>query len=162
YDTFSSAIYARSMGLVMGPTILQKDGTDHVVHRSLVASAFRRKALESWTESLIYPTVNELIDRFAGRGHAELVRELTIRFPIRIIARMLGIPATDGDRFARLSIELISIPVDIARGFAASEALREYFAALLTERRARPADDLISSLATAEIDGHRLDDESIF
>jgi cytochrome P450 len=161
-EIFSSRIYHRTMGLVMGPTILGMDGTEHVLHRGLVASAFRRKALESWTASLIEPTVHELIDRFASRGSAELVREFTIQFPIRIIARMLGIPSDDFARFARLSIELISIAFDIPRGFAASQSLKQYFAGILEERRIRPADDLISSLVGAEVDGERLDDESIY
>ncbi|MCA1834532.1 MAG: cytochrome P450 [Actinomycetota bacterium] len=161
-ELFSSDIYNRTIGLVMGPTILGMDGTEHVLNRGLVASAFRRKALESWTTSLIEPTVHELIDRFAPRGESELVREFTIQFPIRIIARMLGIPSDDFGRFARLSIELISIARDIPRGLAASQSLHEYFAGILEERREQPADDLISSLVQADIDGERLDDELIF
>ena len=161
-ETFPSYRYEQSIGLVFGPNILQMDGTDHVVHRGLVASTFRRKAIEGWTESLIQPTVDQLIDTFTSRGSAELVREFTIRFPIRVIASILGIPLEDGDRFARLSLELISIAFDIPRGFAASQALREYFAELLAERRKEPRDDLISALAAAQIDGTQLPDEEIF
>ena len=39
--------------------------------------------------------------------------------------------------------------------------LREYFLGFITERREHPADDLISDLAVAELDGHRLTDEEI-
>ena len=45
---------------------------------------------------------------------------------------------------------------------AASEALRDYFADVLAERRRQPADDLISELAVAEVDGRTLDDEEIY
>jgi len=161
-ETFSSEVYKNSMGLVMGPTILGMDGREHHTQRGLVASAFRRKALEDWTTSLIEPTVHELIDRFAGRGQADLVREFTFQFPVRIIAKMLGIPSDDYGRFARLSIELISIAVNPEKGLAASAALRDYFSEIVEERRKDPQGDLISTLATVEIDGERLPDEHIY
>lgn len=160
-ETFASRVYARSMGLVMGPSILQMDGREHVAHRALVAHQFRRTVLANWETALVRPTVHGLIDAFAGRGRAELVRELTIRFPIRIIASMLGIPSHDYGRFARLSIELISIAVNIERGLAASRSLGEYLLDIVAERRRAPQEDLISALATAEIDGRPLPDDEI-
>jgi cytochrome P450 len=45
---------------------------------------------------------------------------------------------------------------------AASVALREYFAEVMTERRAEPGDDLISDLVRAEVDGVHLTDEEIY
>src|SRR4029453_11485873 len=108
------------------------------------------------------PTVQELIDGFAGKGQADLVREFTFRFPVRIIAKMLGIPSNDYGRFQRLSIELISITVNIERGFNASMALRDYFSGIVADRRADPKDDVISKLVMAEGDGQRLDDEHVY
>lgn len=160
-ETFSSTIYARSVEMVMGPTILGLDAPEHVRKRALVAGAFRRKALESWAHSLIEPTVVSLIDRFAGRGEADLVRELTFRYPITIIARILGVPPGDHSAFARWSIELISMAVDFERGMAASRALGDYFRELIELRRKEPLEDLISSLVVAEVDGHLLSDEEI-
>jgi cytochrome P450 len=161
-ETFSSELYMNSMGIVMGPTVLGMDGREHHSHRGLVASAFRRRAIEEWTTSLIDPTVQELIDRFSGRGNADLVREFTFQFPIRIIAKMLGIPSEDYGRFSRLSIELISIAVAPEKGMAASAALRDYFSEIVEQRRNDPKDDLISTLATTEIEGERLPDEHIY
>jgi cytochrome P450 len=83
-------------------------------------------------------------------------------FPIQVIAAMLGLPPADLPRFHRWAVELISIIVDIGRGIEASQKLREYFAGILSERRAAPRDDLISVLALAELDGQRLTDEEIF
>ena len=51
---------------------------------------------------------------------------------------------------------------DIDRGLAASESLREYFAGIVAERRAHPAEDVISDLVSAEVDGERLTDEAIY
>ena len=92
---FSSTGYDSTIGLVMGHMILGMDDPEHRLHRNLVANAFREKSLARWQEELIGPICNELIDRFARRGSAELVRELTFEFPVRVIARLLGLPEED-------------------------------------------------------------------
>lgn len=160
-ETFSSRVYRRAMRPVMGPTILEMDGHEHLAHRGLIGHAFRQKALQHWESTLIEPTVHALIDRFAARGHAELVREFAFQLPVRIIAKILGIPSEDYGTFARLSIELISLAVAWERGIAASQRLKEYFQAIIEERRVRPRDDLISDLVHAELEGTRLSDEAI-
>ncbi|HXQ75647.1 MAG TPA: cytochrome P450 [Acidimicrobiales bacterium] len=159
---FSSTGYDSTIGLVMGHMILGMDDPEHRLHRNLVAHAFREKALARWELDLIGPICNELIDRFAGRGHAELVRELTFEFPVRVIARLLGLPEEDFAQFQRWSIELIGLGADIERGLAASESLKNYFAGVVADRRRSPRQDVISDLVTAEIDGEKLTDEAIY
>ena len=159
--SFSSSSYADDVGMVFGPTILQMDGREHQEHRALVAHAFRRKVLAAWEVSQIEPTARELIDSFAGTGRADLVRELAFQLPIRIIARILGIATDDYGRFARLSIDMISMAVDPMRGIAASQELGTYFTGIVAERRADPQDDLISELTVVELDGDALPDEEI-
>jgi cytochrome P450 len=161
-ETFSSTVYEDIMGPVMGHSMLEMDGAEHALHRALVSQAFRRKMLARWESQLVEVVVDELIDRFAGRGRADLVRELTFAFPVQVIARILGLPREDYPTFQRLSIEMLSVMVKWDRGIAASQSLREYFARMLDERRHNPADDLISDLAVAEIDGERLSDDEIF
>ncbi len=159
---FSSSGYARTMGPVMGHTILEMDGDEHTRYRGLISRAFTRRALERWERDWVRPVIGEYVDRFAGRGSADLVRELTFPFPVRVVAGMLGLPDRDRDRFHRWAVELISVGIDWQRGIAASRALGEYLAPIVAERRASPREDLISVLATAELDGTRLSDEEIF
>jgi len=90
------------------------------------------------------------------------VRQLTFEFPVRVIARLLGLPEEDFSRFQRWSVELIGLVADIDRGLAASESLRRYFADVVAERRAAPKEDVISDLVTAEVDGEKLTDEAIY
>ncbi|MGH3960243.1 cytochrome P450, partial [Mycobacterium sp.] len=161
-EMYSSSIYEQIMGPVMGRTLLELDGAEHRVHRALVTPSFRAKVLERWRGELVQVVVNDLIDRFAPRGHAELVREFTFAFPVQVIARLMGLPREDYLRFQRLSIELINVVYDWDRGIAASAALKEYFGGVLAERRRDPQDDLISTLAECEIDGARLTDTEIF
>jgi cytochrome P450 len=161
-ETFSSAGYGETMGLVMGHSILEMDEPEHHSYRLLIQQAFTLKAMQKWERELVAPIVHRLIDAFVARGHAELVRELTFPFPIQVIAGMLGLPEQDLPEFHRRAVELISIAVDIERGFNASTALRDYFASILAQRRVDPKDDVISVLANAELDGQRLTDEEVY
>lgn len=160
--TFTSTGYDSTIGLVMGHMILGMDDPEHRTHRNLVANAFRERSLERWQPEFIDPICQALIDRFAGRGHAELVRELTFEFPVRVISNLLGLPEEDFPQFQRWSIELIGMGADIERSLAASDALRNYFAGIVAERREAPRDDVISDLVTAEVDGEHLSDEAIY
>jgi cytochrome P450 len=161
-ETFSSTVYEGIMGEVMGKTILQMDEPEHRLHRALVSPTFRSKVLEQWEGDLVQRVVNELIDGFIDRGEADLVQELTFNFPVQVIAQILGLPRSDFPMFQRWTIHITSVASNWERGVAASAALRDYFADVLDERRRRPADDLISELVVAEVDGRKLSDEEIY
>jgi cytochrome P450 len=162
HETYSSQVLAEIMGPMLGHTMIAMDEPEHRTHRALVAPAFRPKLLARWERELIRRVVDELIDSFAPLGRVDLVRRLTFVFPVRVIARILGLPERDSAQFQRWSLELISIIVNWGRGIAASNALRDYFADQVGERRTRGRDDLISELVETEIDGRRLTDEEIF
>jgi cytochrome P450 len=159
---FSSAVYSEVMGPVMGHSILEMDEPEHKIHRALVSQAFRQKALARWEEELVGSVCDDLIDRFAGAGRVDLVRNYTFPFPVQVIARILGLPRADYPKFQRWSIELISVGWNWDRGIAASQRLRDYFKGVVDQRRREPQDDLISDLVCAEIDGQRLTDEELF
>jgi len=159
---FSSAGYATTIGQVLGRSILQMDPPEHLRHRALVAKAFRARALDQWSDAIIGATISELIDAIALDGHADLIPQLTFPFPVRVIARILGLPEADWPRFLRLSTELIAVMRHWDRAVAASRELRGYFAEVIADRRRRPCDDLVSQLIEAEVDGHRLSDDEIY
>src|SRR6266550_2513869 len=68
---------------VMGRTILEMEGTEHLRHRKLVAMAFRPKQQQRWEDELVRPLMNEMIDAFYADGQAELVSQLLYRYPIQ-------------------------------------------------------------------------------
>ncbi len=161
--TYSSSIIINFFGEALGKHVmLGMDEPEHRRYRSLVSAAFTQKALARRQDELVARVAGDLIDRFVGRGRADLVREFTFPYPTQIIAGLLGLPREDFPQFQRWSISLLSITVNRERAIAASTALRDYFAPILAARRLEPRDDLISSLARAEIDGEHLTDEEIF
>jgi cytochrome P450 len=162
-DTFSSESIRANMAAVMGPyPLVGMDEPDHRRLRSLVAQAFRQKTLAHFEDDLVVPVVDEMIDGFAPRGRAELVRELTYRYPVQVIAVILGLPRADYEQFHRWASAIISVGGRPLEAVRASAELRSYLEQVLEDRRARPRDDLVSDLATAELDGERLGDEEIF
>ena len=163
-ETFSSA---HIIGLIMGPIMgehimLGMDDPEHRRYRALVSTAFRQRVLAQWEQELVANVANELIDVFAGRGHAELVREFNFPFPTRVISGILGLPQEDYRQFQRWSTAILSFFTKLDEAVAASEEVKEYLASILAERRLEPREDLISELAQAELDGERLSDEEIF
>jgi cytochrome P450 len=155
-EGFSARINGELMRPFLGETILEMDGQRHQQSRGLIAHPFRPKVVAGWAENLISPTAHEVIDRFASRGRAELVRELAWQFPVRVFAKLLGIPLTDYEAWGRWAIDLERLSVDWERGVAATAAVRDYFAPIIEARRAEPNGDFVSELVHAELEGERL------
>jgi len=161
-SVFSNRIREETIGPVWGHTILGMDGEEHRRHRGLLTKAFSSGAIRRWTDELIHPVVDGLLDRLEGRDAFDLIREFTVAFPVHVITAMLGLPPDDMPQFNRWATETITIFYDKQRGLAASRSLYDYLAPIVEERRAHPGDsDLISLLTQAEIDGERLDTEAI-
>lgn len=160
-ETFSSAGYANSIGLVFGHSILEMDEPEHHAYRALIQQAFTRKAMDTWEVEIVEPVVARHVAAFRDRGSADLVGELLFPFPVTVIAEMIGLPTEDLPTFHKKAVELISIQSNIEVGFAASTWLYDYFQGIITDRRAAPRHDLISVLAQAELDGQRLTDDEI-
>jgi len=163
-ETFSSAhIIDLIMGPIMGEHImLGMDDPDHRRYRAIVSTAFRQKVLAQWEQELVVDVANELIDAFADRGSADLVREFNFPFPTKVISGILGLPREDYRQFQRWTTAILSFFTKLDEAILASNEVKEYMAVILAERRREPREDLISELAQAELDGEHLSDEEIF
>jgi len=163
HHRFSSHANARAIGLVMGRTIIEMDGLEHLHHRRLITPALTPRALKDGLPQAIGGIAHALIDQFAAEGAADLVADFTFTFPIRVFAaQFFRIPVADYELFHHWALDLISISDDPPRAFAAAQAIVDYLRPVLERRRAEPpADDLISMLAHAEVDGQRLTDEEV-
>jgi cytochrome P450 len=163
-ETFSSA---HIIGLIMGPIMgehimLGMDDPEHRRYRAIVSTAFRQKVLAQWEQELVVDVANDLIDSFADRGHADLVREFNFPFPTKVISGILGLPREDYRQFQRWTTAILSFFTKLDEAIVASQEVKEYMAVILAERRREPREDLISELAQAELEGEHLSDEEIF
>jgi cholest-4-en-3-one 26-monooxygenase len=95
------------------------------------------------------------------------VWDIAAPLPLLLIADMLGFPPESYDDLLRWSDDMIrgttsTDPEAMTVAMNAGLAFREFQLGVIADRRSRPPqDDLVSILCYAEIDGERLDDESI-
>jgi cytochrome P450 len=162
-DTFpSSEAYLRHSAPVMGRTIQCMGGDEHRRNRALVSTAFRPRLMQEFVEAFLTPVAHELVDAVAARGEADLVRDYTTRYAFTVIARLLDLPPTDFALLKRWGDGLLDFPWNPEGARAASREFTAYLARIVDERRSRPGLDLLSSLATVEVEGERLADEEIY
>lgn len=168
-ETFpSAAAYLRHSGPVMGKTIQCMEGDEHRRNRGLVSAAFRPRLMTDFVEAFLTPVAHQLVDAILERepagkqGHADLVRDYTVRYAFTVITRLLDFPPTDFEQLKRWGDGLIDFPwnPDFAR--RASREFTDYLKPIIDERRRSPGEDLLSSLALVEVAGESLSDEEIY
>ncbi|WP_282086897.1 cytochrome P450 [Streptomyces tendae] len=165
---FTTENYDWQIEPVHGRTILQLSGREHAVRRALVAPAFRGSDLQERFLPVIERNSRELIDAFRHTGRADLVADYATRFPVNVIADMLGLDKADHDRFHGWYTSVIAFLGNLsgdqqvaAAGARTRTEFAEYMIPVIRERRENPGDDLLSTLCAAEVDGVRMSDEDI-
>lgn len=165
---FTTENYDWQIEPVHGRTILQLSGREHAVRRALVAPAFRGSDLREKFLPVIERNSRELIDKFRDAGSVDLVADYATRFPVNVIADMLGLDKSDYERFHGWYTAVIAFlgnlsgdPEVTRAGERTRVEFAEYMLPIIRERREAPGDDLLSTLCTAEVDGVRMGDEDI-
>jgi cytochrome P450 len=160
--TFSTRCYEAIVRPLQGPTILEMQEPEHQVYRRLHEFAFARSSMRRWEAELVRPLVERTVERLCDAKRADLVEEVFMPIPVRVIAALIGLPESDIGEFHRLAIDLLGFHSDMNTALRASAQLKEYFVGILAERRREPRDDMVTVLAAADIDGVRMSDEQIY
>jgi cytochrome P450 family 109 len=148
-------------GSLIADTVVVTDPPDHRKLRNLVSLAFTPAAVARLEDRMV-AIVRETIDRVGPTGTMDVVADLAFPLPARVIAHMLGVPEERWDAFGRDDqVDAAGQRPDRATMLAARERFREYFGGLVDERRRDPHEDLISTLAVAEVDGEALTTQQI-
>jgi cytochrome P450 len=165
---FTTDNYNWQLEPVHGKTILQLSGREHAVRRALVAPAFRGSDLQERFLPVIERNSRELIDAFRHSGSADIVSDYATRFPVNVIADMLGLDKADHARFHGWYTAVIAFlgnlsgdPEVTAAGERTRVEFAEYMIPIIRDRRDHLGDDLLSTLCAAEVDGVRMSDEDI-
>jgi cholest-4-en-3-one 26-monooxygenase len=137
--------------------LISLDDPDHVKMRKLVNRGFTPKRVADLTDR-IQARVDSIIDNLAGQKSADLVNDLALWLPLHVIADMVGVPEEDRRQvFEWTELTFGFDPAVTADDRAAAAiAMYSYADALCEQRRQEPADDLISVLMDAEVDGEKL------
>jgi cytochrome P450 len=133
--------------------------------------------LHTWTRRLLLPWFSHnrvagyepftrdlcrsLIDRFIEDGHADGAEQYAQQIPVRVIAKLLGVPEELSDTFTGWVRDILEFADDPERRIRGAKGLIGYFLEGLEERRNNPGDDLLSDLLQTEIDGARVEDSIV-
>ncbi len=106
--------------------------------------------------------VTDLLDAVADEpGPVDLMAALTGRFPLDVMAHLIGIPPADLPAIRRWTSLMFSTrPEERESTLAAKQELGEYSASLVKARKTRPGNDLLSRMV-ADPDGKFTDGELI-
>ncbi|MFN4153192.1 MAG: cytochrome P450 [Paracoccaceae bacterium] len=146
-------------------SMLELEPPRHTRLRSLVLRAFtsrRIAGLQPDIESLSHSLIDALPE-----GEFDLITGFAQPLPVIIIARLLGVPEDMAGQLLRWSNAMVGMYQarrTHAMELAASEAARDFSDFLrgyVDERRATPADDLITQLIAAESEGERLSTDEL-
>ncbi|WP_072805458.1 cytochrome P450 [Rhodococcoides yunnanense] len=151
-----------------GAFFLAMDPPEHTFYRGLVNAAFTPKQVKT-IESQIVANATAIVDDIVGAGDIDFVEHCAARLPMETVSDMLGVPHADRARVARAAECLVG-GADVA-GLEGEEryqklieeALFLYAVAkdMAAFRRTNPADDLMTNLVEARIDGEGLSDDHI-
>lgn len=128
---------------------IEADPPRQQAFRKLFSPAFVATALKA-REAEARALAIELIEGLRPRGRCEFVTEFAQHLPIRIFMNMVDLPEADRETLLPLAAAQVQADAPKAEKLA---LLFEYAGRRVAERAADPGDDLISKIATAEIDG---------
>ncbi|WNG14402.1 cytochrome P450 [Cystobacter fuscus] len=147
-------------------SMLVLDGAGHSRLRALVSRAFNSSAI-SRLEVRIRKLANRLVDELAEKGEADAISSFAMPLPAFVIGELLGLDASLHHRFKDWSDDITSVtpvphgPEHAQRTLTAIADATRYISEVIEVRRRSPADDLVSDLIRAEVDGQSLTDREI-
>jgi cholest-4-en-3-one 26-monooxygenase len=163
-QNFSSAGGARPD--VVLPYMIDMDAPDHRKRRRIVSAGFTPEAVRI-RQPRVVEVCNQIIDAVCENGSCDLVADIAAPLPLIMIADMLGFGEEDWPKLLQWSETLLMSqgspdPDAMERATAAYVEWDGFIRALIAERRGSgAADDLLGVLVQAEVDGERLDDDSL-
>jgi cytochrome P450 len=138
---------------ILRHTLFFQDSPDHDRLRALLAPAFTPRSVRAM-EPMIDDVVDELLAPLVRRGGMDVVNDFAYPLALTVIARVLGIPAADRDRFRSWTmgfsptLDLAATAAEVERGHAAMGEFVEYLDAFIA--RSHPAPDgLLGALVGA-------------
>ena len=142
--------------------MLMMDPPRHTKQRLLVNKGFTPRMIEQLHDRIRQAAV-DIIDNIAERGECDFVVDVAAELPLQVIAEMMGVPQTDRHKMFEWSNRLIgsadpeyAVSAEDATGAALE--MFSYANDLAAAKRAKPGNDIVSTLLAAEVDGERLTD----
>ena len=146
-------------------SMINMDDPRHARLRRIVSRAFTPRMIKKFEED-VQRTAASIVDDLIATGPCDFVQHVSARLPLKIICEMMGIGDEHYDMvlhntnliLSGADPEFISEDMDtaITQLLTAGKDLADLVSGIAADRAANPQDDVITSLATANIDGEQL------
>jgi cytochrome P450 len=148
----------------VGKTVLHMDGAEHRAYRGLSQGWFMPNNLNAMEQPLAALALR-YVDRLeAAGGEADFVTLVSELFPLEVILMILGLPSEEAPRLLRLTRDFVGrdtapVPPGLTREdliIRASQAIFDYFGAVVAARQKQPRADVASLIANATVNGETI------
>jgi cytochrome P450 len=153
--------------LELNASFLVMDPPRHTALRRVVSGAFTPKRV-ALLQTAIEEEAGRIVDEFVESGGGDAVRDLSSKLPLWTISEMMGVPESmRSDLYSAAEAQMASQDPEFAGNAQeratlavhAAQTLHGIAAELCDARRARPGDDVLSTLVHSELDGQPLPDQ---
>jgi cytochrome P450 len=154
-DDISELIESHRDQFPMSEHLVAFDPPRHTAHRALLNGLFTPKRLKE-NEEFMWHLADELIDEFVADGCCEFASAYGQPFPLLVIADLLGVPQADHSMFRELLAgrgpaedpAWAQRDVDGSVNVNPLAYLDKWFTTYISDRRADPAQDILTEMAT--------------
>jgi cholest-4-en-3-one 26-monooxygenase len=144
-----------------GIVLLNMDAPHHTHLRKIISRAFTPRAIELLRADLA-ERARDIAAKAAAEGTGDFVEQVSCELPLQAIAGLMGVPQEERKKLFDWSNQLVGDqdPEFASNdGMTASAELMMYGMQLAAERADSPAEDLVTKLIQADVEGHKLTDD---
>lgn len=141
--------------------LINHDPPEHTRLRRIVSRLFAPRAVAELEEKL-RRAARQIVEEAADKDAGDFVTDIAARLPLLAIADLIGVPAEDRDKVFHWANSVINLEDDDAGlddPAVANAQLLAYAYAMADDRRRCPADDIITKLVHADLDGEWMTQE---
>ena len=139
--------------------LINHDAPEHTRLRKIVSRLFTPRAVAALEEKLAVAS-REIVAAAAAKSSGDFVADVAMNLPLQAIADLIGVPEADRERLFHWTNSIMNTddPDFDSDPTTANAELMGYAYTMAEERRRCPADDIVTRLVQADIDGEAMED----
>ena len=139
--------------------LINHDAPEHTRLRKIVSRLFTPRSVAALEEKLAV-AAREIVGAAKEKGSGDFVDDIAMSLPLLAIADLIGVPEADREKLFGWTNAIMNTddPDFDSDPTTANAELMGYAYAMAEERRRCPADDIVTRLIQADIDGESLGD----
>jgi cytochrome P450 len=142
--------------------LLFKDPPEHTKYRKILQTAFVPRSVAS-LEPRVREIVTGVIDAVIGQGSCDFVADIAVPIPLRVLIELMGLPQADLPKLLDWTarIEAATISPEPAAALDVLGEMAGYLGEQIAAQKEAAGETLVTTLASAEVDGESLTDAEI-